>query len=164
VWLTSIAVSQVGIDDSALPGQVQFDYFRYYQSGNYTDNDGPTASRYSETGNWLTSSLPGHTLENISRYSGVAGATASWSGWLPAAGTYEVYIYKIVHVNSDTNSRVEVTHNGGTATTFLDYTTGTTGWVKLGTWSFSSGFNGSVKLTGSGNGNARADAVKFVRL
>jgi hypothetical protein len=69
-----------------------------------------------------------------------------------------------VHANSDTNSRVDVTHNGGTSTTFHDYTTGTTGWVKLGTWSFSSGFNGSVKLTGSGNGNARADAVKFVRV
>lgn len=164
VWLTSIAVDLAGIDDAALPGQVQFDYFRYYQKDGYTDNDGPTAVRYSETGTWTTSSLPGHTLENISRYSGAAGATATWGGWMPAAGTYDVYIYKIVHSNSDPNSRIDVTHNGGTSTVFLDYTTGTTGWVKLGTWSFSSGFNGSVKLTGSGGGNARADAVKFVRV
>lgn len=164
VWLTSIAVDQTGIDDTALPGQVQFDYFRYYQSGNYTDNDGPTADRYSETGTWATSSVVGHTLENSSRYTDVAGATATWGGWLPAAGTYDVYIYKIMNANSDTNSRIDVRHNGGTATQFLNYTTGTTGWVKLGTWSFSSGFNGSVKLTGSGNGYARADAIKFVRV
>ncbi|HEX6684056.1 MAG TPA: glycoside hydrolase family 16 protein [Candidatus Limnocylindrales bacterium] len=166
-WLTSIAVngdSSPGVDETKLPGQVQFDYFRYYQSGNYTDNDGPTAARYSETGAWTTSSVNGHTLENMSRYSAAAGATATWGGWLPAAGTYDVYIYKIVHANSDPNSRVDVTHNGGTATQFVDYTAGTTGWVKLGTWSFGQGFNGSVKLTGSGAGNARADAVRWVRI
>lgn len=164
VWLTSIAVDLAGIDDSALPGQVQFDYFRYYQNGNYTDNEGPTSPRYTETETWTTSTLLGHTLENTSRYSGTPGATATWDGWLPAAGTYDVYIYKIVHSNSDTNSRIDVTHNGGTSTQYLDYTSGSTGWVKLGTWSFSSGFNGSIKLTGSGNGYARADAVRFLRV
>lgn len=167
VWLTSIAVltsGSPGVDDSKLPGQVQFDYFRYYQNGNYTDNDGPTASRYSETGTWVTSSAVGYTLENTSRYSETPGATATWGGWLPEAGTYDVYIYKVVHANSDVNSRIDVTHNGGTSTQFLNYTTGTTGWVKLGTWSFSSGFNGSVKLTRGGPGYARADAVRFVRV
>ena len=165
-WLTTIAVNLAGspgVDESKLPGQVQFDYFRYYQSGNYTDNDGPTAARYQETGAWTTSSLHGHTLENISRYSSADGSTATWDGWLPAAGTYDVYIYKIVYSGNDTNSRIDVTHNAGTSTQFLDYSAGSTGWVKLGTWSFSAGFNGSVKLT-RGNGLARADAVRFQRV
>lgn len=165
IWLTAIALDTgSGVDDSALPGTVQFDYVRYYQNGNYTDNDGPTATRYSESGTWTTSDVTGHTLENISRYSGTAGASATWGGWLPAAGTYDVYIYKIVNANSDTNSRIDVTHNGGTSTQYLNYTSGTTGWVKLGTWSFNQGTNGSVKLTGSGNGYARADAVRWVRV
>ncbi len=164
IWLTTIAVNLAGMDDTTLPGQVQFDYVRYYQNGNYTDNDGPTANRYTETGSWTTSAVAGHTLENTSRYSGTAGATATWGGWLPASGTYDVYIYKIVQPNSDTNSRVDVTHNAGTSTVYVDYAAGTTGWVKLGTWSFSSGFNGSVKLTGSGGGYARADAVRWTRV
>lgn len=165
VWLTAIAVAAggPGVDDSALPGQVQFDYFRFYMKDGYTDNEGPTASRYSETGTWTTSTLRGHTLENVSRYSGTAGATATWRGWVPAAGTYDVYIYKIVSTGNDTNARIDVTHNGGTSTQFLNYATGTTGWVKLGTWSFSSGESGTVKVI-RGNGNARADAVKFLRV
>lgn len=167
VWLTAIAIGlsgSPGVDDSALPSKVQFDYFRYYQSGNYTDNDGPTSTRYSETGTWITSGVAGHTLENTSRYSDTPGATATWGGWLPAAGTYDVYVYKIVSANSDTASRVDVTHNGGTSTQVLNYTSGTTGWVKLGSWSFAAGFNGSVKLTRGGPGFARADAVRFVRV
>jgi beta-glucanase (GH16 family) len=164
IWLTTIAVNLAGIDDTKLPGQVQFDYVRYYQNGNYTDNDGPTASRYSETGAWSTSSVAGHTLENTSRYSASAGATATWDGWLPAAGTYDVYLYKIANPNSDSNSRVDVTHNSGTATSYLNYATGASGWIKLGTWTFSSGFNGSVKITGSGAGLVRADAVRWSRV
>lgn len=164
VWLTAIAVDLAGIDDTKLPGQVQFDYFRYYQNGNYTDNDGPTAVRYHETGAWTTSSLPGHTLENTSRYSGAPGATATWDGWLPAGGSYDVYLYRITQPNSDTGSRIDVTHNGGTSTQQLDFTTGATGWVKLGTWSFSAGFHGSVKLTRGTTGYARADAVRFLRV
>jgi len=164
VWLTAIAVDLAGMDDAALPAAVQFDYFRYYQKGNYTDNDGPTATRYSETGTWVTSSVHGHTLENTSRYSESPGATATWDAWLPSAGTYDVYIYKIANTNSDTHSKIDVTHNGGTSSQYLDYTTGTTGWVKLGTWSFAGGFNGSVKLTRGTTGYARADAVRFDRV
>jgi beta-glucanase (GH16 family) len=166
VWLTTIAINlqnSPGVDTSALPGQVQFDYFRYYQRDGYTDNEGPTAYRYAETGTWTTSSIRGHTLENTSRYSNEPAASATWGAWLPAAGTYDVYIYKIVYPGSDTGSRIDVTHSGGTSTQSLDYTAGSTGWVKLGTWSFGAGESGSVKLTRS-DGNARADAVKFVRV
>ncbi|HEX6686872.1 MAG TPA: glycoside hydrolase family 16 protein [Candidatus Limnocylindrales bacterium] len=166
VWLTAIAIDlqgSPGVDESSLPGQVQWDYFRYYAKDGYTDNEGPTAYRYSETGAWVASSLIGHTLENTSRYTTTAGSTATWGAWVPAAGTYDVYVYKIVNVACDTNSRFDITHAGGTATVHVDYCTGSNGWVKLGTWSFAQGESGSVKLVRD-NGYARADAVKFIRV
>jgi beta-glucanase (GH16 family) len=165
-WLSAIAINlnnSPGVDESKLPGTVQWDYFRYYAKDGYTDNDGPSAYRYSETGGWATSTQHGYTLENTSRYSTEAGATARWRSWQPAAGTYDVYLYKIVSSDSDAKARAEVAHNGGTSTVAVDFTSGSTGWVKLGTWQFGAGESGSVTLT-AGGPRARADAVKVVRV
>jgi hypothetical protein len=71
-----------------------------------------------------------------------------------------VFAYNIVHSGSDTNGKYEV--NG--TTTYVNGTTGTTGWVSLGTHSLPAGTATAVKLTSSGSGCARADAVKFVRI
>ena len=164
-WLTSIAIllgGSPGVDDSKLPGAVQFDYVRYYIRDHYVDNDGPASYGYSETGVWSTSSLRGYTLDNSSRWSKAPGASVTWRPRLRAAGVYGVYLHKIVYPGNDTSSRIDVVHSGTTSTSYLNYAAGSTGWVKVGSWYFGEGTGGSVTLT-RGNGNARADAVKFVR-
>lgn len=161
IWLTSIGYETV--DETKLPATAQFDYVRYYQRDYYVDNDTPANYGYGETGTWADSTLPGYTVGTTSRWSASPGATATWRPTLRAAGTYQVYVHRIGHPGSDTDSRLDVVHGGVTSTTHLDYATGPTGWVSLGTWDFPAGTAGSVTLT-RGNGNARADAVKFVRV
>jgi beta-glucanase (GH16 family) len=164
IWLTSIAYGTVP-DDTKLPATVQFDYVKYWQRDYYVDNDGPAAYGYSETGTWLDSTLTGWTVASPTRYAAcnTPGNTATWRPNLRTTGTYQVYYYKLAAPNSDPATRLDVTHDGTVSTTTVNAVTGTSGWVSLGTYSFAAGTGGSVKLTGSGTGCARADAVKFVR-
>ncbi|MBB5874482.1 beta-glucanase (GH16 family) [Allocatelliglobosispora scoriae] len=164
IWLTSIGYG-TSPDPAFLPTAVQFDYIKYWQRDYYLDNDGPAAYGYSETGTWLASTLNGWNYTSPSRYAAChsAGNTATWRPNLGAAGNYEVFVYKIAAANSDSNVRYDTVHNGVTSTSYVNGTTGTSGWVSLGSYSFAAGTAGSVKLTSSGSGCARADAVKFVR-
>ncbi|GAA0913083.1 glycoside hydrolase family 16 protein [Virgisporangium aurantiacum] len=164
IWLTSIAYGTVP-DPSTLPAAMQFDYVRYWQKDYYVDNDGPAAYGYSESGTWSTSTLTGWTVASPTRYAtcGTAAATATWRPNLRAAGTYQVWAYKVRAANSDPAQRYDTIHNGVTSTTVVDGTAGSSGWVSLGTWTFPAGTGGYVRTTASGTGCARADAVKFVR-
>ena len=164
IWLTSIAYG-TSPDTTKLPSEVQFDYARYYQKDYYVDNDGPGAYGYAETGSWLNSTLTGWTVGSPTRYAacGSAGNAATWTPNIHTAGTYQVYVWKVTGANTDTNERYDLTYSGGSSTTYVNGNTGTAGWVSLGTQSFAAGTGGSVKLTSSGTGCARADAVKFVR-
>jgi beta-glucanase (GH16 family) len=164
IWLTSIAYGTTP-DTTKLPSSVQFDYARYYQKDYYVDNDGPAAYGYSETGSWFNSTLTGWTVGSPTRYAtcGSAGNTATWRPHIRAAGTYEVFVWKTVYSNTDSNARYDLAYNGGTATSYINGTTGSSGWVSLGTHPFAAGTAGYVKVTSSGSGCARADAVKFVR-
>lgn len=130
------------------------------------DNDGPAAYGYAESGAWFDSTLSGWTYDSSSRYAdcGVAGATATWRPNLRAAGTYEVFVHRITAANSDPSARYDVRHGSGTTTRRIDGTAGSAGWVSLGRYPFASGTGGFVRLTASGIGCARADAVKFVRV
>jgi beta-glucanase (GH16 family) len=159
IWLTSIAYGSSLPDVSKLPSAVQFDYIRYWQKDYHLDNGDPG---YSETGTWYASTLTGWTYQSPTRYAAchTAANTATWRPSLRAAGTYQVMVFNIVHSGSDRNARYDV---AGSAT-FVDGTVGTTGWLSLGTFSLPSGTSTFVKLTSSGTGCARADAVKFVRV
>jgi beta-glucanase (GH16 family) len=161
VWLTSIAYG-TSPAVSFLPNAVQFDYIRYWQKDYYVDNDGPSATGYSETGSWFDSTLTGWTYASPTRYAacGIAGNTATWRPSLAAAGNYQVSVYKIVYPNSDSNARYDV---AGT-TTYVNGTTGTSGWLSLGTFALPAGTSSFVRMTSSGGGCGRADAVKFVRV
>ncbi|NUT03653.1 MAG: family 16 glycosylhydrolase [Hamadaea sp.] len=161
IWLTSIGYG-TSPNPAYLPSAVQFDYIRYWQKDYYIDNDGPAAYGYSETGTWLDSTLTGWTYASPTRYAtcGSAGNTATWRPNLRSAGTYQVYVYKVVYANSDANARYDV---AGT-TTYVNGTSGSSGWVSLGTFSLAAGTSTAVKLTSSGTGCARADAVKFVQV
>lgn len=156
IWLTSIGYGTVP-DPAFLPTAVQFDYVKFWQKDYYVDNDAVV-----ETGAWFDSALTGWTHASPTRYAAChhAGETATWRPNLLAAGNYQVFVHKIVHAGSDTNARYDV---AGT-TTYVNGTTGTTGWVSLGTHALPAGTSSPVKLTSSGSGCARADAVKFVRV
>lgn len=114
---------------------------------------------YTESGTWQDSGLPGYNSSST-RYGNSTGAYATWTPEL-VEGCYSVSIYKVVHATSDSNAKIEIVHSGGTDTLYLDYTTGTSGWVELGTYAFNSGTGGCLKNTKNSTGYARADAVRF---
>ncbi|MFJ8297175.1 family 16 glycosylhydrolase [Streptomyces sp. NPDC094447] len=161
IWLTSIAYI-APVDESALPAKAQFDYVRYYQRDAYVDNDTPANYGYRESGTWQDSSLTGFTDENKTRYSTAPGASVTWKPNLPNPGNYDVYVYKVARPENDPGATLTVTHDGQTSKVPVDYTTGQSGWVKLGNYRFSRTDSGSVTLDRS-SGIARADAVKFIR-
>jgi beta-glucanase (GH16 family) len=113
---------------------------------------------YAETGTWLTSALTGQGGTST-RYSGTPGATATWTPTLPA-GTYAVSIYRVSNPGSDTNAQVDVSANGTTGSQGLNLGTGSSGWVSLGTFTFS-GAGGEFVRIRRGNSWVRADAVRF---
>ncbi|WP_189008137.1 golvesin C-terminal-like domain-containing protein [Paenibacillus marchantiophytorum] len=119
-------------------------------------------ANYTEvSGSWTNSSLTGYKGSTV-RNSGSSGASAQWTAPMTVGGTYEVFIYKPIHSTSDTNTKVEVVHNGTTSTSYEDYSTGTSGWKYMGTYTMTPGQSNYVKIT-RGNKSLRADAVKFVR-
>lgn len=177
IWLTSIAYTNgTPGSDASGTNATQWDYVRYWQKDFYVDNSttaegtgGPTGGpdgTYAETaGTWLASGLSGWSSGNPTRYAtcNVAGATATWTPDLKAAGNYEVFAYNVVHSVSDSNARWDVLGVGAAPATMVNGTTGTSSWVSLGTYAMAAGTGASVRLTSSGSGCARADAVKFVR-
>ena len=160
IWLTAIGYG-TSPDPAYLPSTSQFARVRYWQKDFYVDNDGPLASGYSETGSWAASGLTGWTYGSPTRYAtcGTAGNTATWRPDLLAAGTYEVFAYKVAYSSSDPATRYDVAGS----TTIVNGTQGSSGWVSLGTFALPQGTATAVQLTSSGTGCARADAVKFVR-
>ncbi len=136
-----------------------FDNVRFYKRDQYILNG---YYGYSEAGGgWADSSLTGFGLMPA-RYSCTAGDTATFAPGFNQAGNYHVYIWKTVNANADTAARIGVTTGGSTTYQMVNFTTGASGWVDLGTYSFASGTSGSVSNTVV-NGCQRASAVKFVR-
>ncbi|MEU5876218.1 glycoside hydrolase family 16 protein [Spirillospora sp. NPDC047279] len=158
IWLTSIAYG-VTPDPAKLPATVEFDYIRYWQRDYYVDNDGPAAYGYGESGTWQTSALTGWTHGSPVRYACTAGATATYRPNIRSAGSYDAYVYNPSGSGGDPRARA--TLNGTTTT--IDQSTGTPGWVPLGTHTLPAGTSTTVTLTASGSSCARADAVKFIR-
>ena len=136
-----------------------FDNVRFYKRDQYIING---YYGYSEAGSgWADSSLAGFGLIPA-RFSCTAGASATFAPGFNQAGNYHVYIWKTVNSNADTAANIKVTTGGSDTFKSVNFTTGTSGWVDLGTYSFASGNSGSVTNTVV-SGCQRASAVKFVR-
>jgi hypothetical protein len=121
---------------------------------------------YSENGTgWLDSTLTGFGLMP-QRYSCTAGAKAIFAPGFNQSGDYHVYIWKTVNANADTQAEVRVQAASGNTTTTINFATGTSGWVDLGTHSFNAGTtNPAIGVTNTVHaGCQRAGAVKFVRV
>ncbi|WP_053203946.1 family 16 glycosylhydrolase [Jiangella muralis] len=167
VWLSTIAIdlnNSPGVDDSALPGQVQWDYFRFYQRDVYGDNDDP-AGGYAESGTgWATSGLPAFGRLS-SRYSCTAGAAAHWTLRPPSTGSYRAYLYRVGGDGGQPDAPATVADGATTlATAAVDFGAAGSAWVPVGgALSLTAGRPYTVRVERTGAGCVRADAVKFVR-
>lgn len=159
IWLTSIGfASDISVVKN--PSPASFSNVAFYIRDYYIGNSEPGYAEYG-TG-WNNSSLPGYS-GLPSRYSCSQGAFAMWTPTILAADNYDVQVYVISDSSSDPAAQLTITYNGGQTTTTVDYTSGSSGWVDLGTYPFSVGSQGSVLNTNSGNGCTPASMVKFVR-
>ena len=124
------------------------------------------SEEYSEKGTWLKSGLAGYfdpvmNKSTSSRYSFEPKASATW-GTGGVKGEAEVSIYKLVHANSDNKARVRINHNGKTETFYLDFTTGTPGWVSLGLYDFAGIEGEGVTIDNEETGlTCRTNAVRY---
>jgi hypothetical protein len=120
---------------------------------------------YVESGTWSASALPGIN-GSTTRFSSSAGAVATWNTPTLVPGFYSVAIWKVVNATSSTNARVTIVHNGITEPVqTINLTTGTSGFVELGTFFFSGAPGEFVRLSqGATVGTLRADSVRFNRL
>lgn len=119
-------------------------------------------SGFSTTGIWATSALTGFGGTSTI-YSQAAGATATWTPNLPAAGRYAVYAWFPSNSNSDTAAQYSVAASDGTKTIQFSQRSYAGKWRSLGIFNLPAGSGGTVTLTAS-TANARADAVYFVRI
>ena len=159
IWLTAIAY-QTPVSVGGTPQY--YDTVRFYKKDQYITNG---RYGYSESGSgWQPSTLPGFGLMP-QRYSCTAGDAAIFAPGFNQAGDYHVYIWKTVNANADTQAEIKVQAASGTTTSTMNFTTGTSGWVDLGTHSFSlGGTNPEIGVTNTVHaGCQRAGAAKFVR-
>jgi hypothetical protein len=93
---------------------------------------------YSEEGTWTTpkpSWAPSGQSYSDTRKTTVAGSSAKWTPNIPAAGNYRVYFYNPLGndagVNDD-NCKIDIVHNGTTATQNRSLRHTGMGWYSLG--------------------------------
>ncbi len=160
IWLTALAY-KTPVTVGGTP-QI-YDTVRFYKRDQYVMNG---RYGYSESGTgWQDSTLTGFGLLP-QRYSCTAGATATFAPGFNQSGNYRVYIWKLVNPNADSQAEIAVHAPAGTTTTYVNFTSGTSGWVDLGQYNFNTGTtNPAVSVTYTVHaGCQRAGAVKFVRV
>jgi len=161
IWLTSIGYSS-DISVANNPSPNSFADFAYYVRDYYVNALEPGYAEYGPAYAWRDSTLTGFS-GLTTRYSNSPGAIAQWTPTILNAGNYDVQVWKVQYGNSDKAASLTVNYNGGASTATVDYTSGSSGWVDLGTFPFAAGSDGNVTLNYSGNGYARTSMVKFVR-
>lgn len=118
---------------------------------------------YAEVGAWVNSGLLGFD-GSTTRYATAATATARWTPTTPLVGTYKVEFYKVVNAASTTNATVTISASGTNTPFAVNFTTGVSGFVDLGNFTFSGIAGEFVTLSQSANGTMRADAVRFTKI
>jgi hyaluronate lyase len=89
--------------------------------------------------------------------------SAIWRPYIKETDIYDVYIRTMYYANVCENVPVEVCHADGKDTDLYineRYSSGE--WVKIGTYKFSAGTDGYIKISGGESDKITADAVKFV--
>jgi len=118
------------------------------------------------SGTWTTGAYgtPYGADYNWSYSSGGGGSPgeAEWRPNLPTAGTYEVTIWYVQGTNRAVDAPFTVYHAGGSTTIDVNQQTNGETWFSLGSYSFSAGTSGYVRLgTDASAYVVIADAVRF---
>jgi hypothetical protein len=158
IWLTAIGYkSDVAVKDAS--SSVSFAQPAFYIRDYYISNGEPG---YVEYGSGWKEASPGYS--NIpGRVACQAGAAASYTPTILQTGTYDVELYMVPNADADPAAQLTIQHAGGSATKSINFTTDSTGWVDLGSYSFAVGAGGTLTNTNSGTGCTRTSMVKFVR-
>lgn len=124
---------------------------------------GASDATRSFTGLWCVSSAT-NKYGSHSLYScGAARDTYRWTPSIPTLGNYDVYVWWSANPNRSINVPISVTHTSGTATKNYNEQLGGGMWLLHGRYSFAAGNSGYVEVSDV-NGQAAADAVKFIRV
>lgn len=126
------------------------------------DND-DGAPDYTETGVWTASGSTGYNNGTYRFANAGSASTATWTADLPAADTYEVFVWYVPGSNRTTSTKYDIFAADQTYTVYVDQTAGGFVWESLGTFSFNAGDNSiRVDAAGSTGGSVViADAVRF---
>jgi Tol biopolymer transport system component len=108
----------------------------------------------------------GHAWYAYTRNGGTADTcSATWTPVLPADGVYEVSAY-IPSIGNAAEARYQIVRSGGSVTKSINQSQNGNSWVSLGSYSFTKGSGGSVRL-GDQSSNAGQilafDAVRWSR-
>ncbi len=125
------------------------------------DNTGATF-----VGTWSSGTTSTDKFGSDYRYhtAGTGSSTATYTPNLPTSGTYRVYAWYPAGSNRTTSAPYIVRHSGVSTSVTLNQQINGGMWNSLGTYSFSSGTGGNVKVTDNFTGTTvvMADAIKFV--
>ena len=88
--------------------------------------------------------------------------SVKWIPSLPVSGDYEVFLWWTEDPERASNAPVDIYHNGVTTTVYVNQRINGQQWYSLGTYNFSAGTSGWVKIrTNATDGYVIADAVRF---
>ena len=131
-------------------------------AGVVVDNDDGSPA-YVETGAWSTGGVAGYNGGTYRWTSPGETKTATWTGNLPEAGEYEVFVWYLPGTNRTTSTKYDIAAADQVYTVYINQTGGGYTWESLGTFTFNAGDNTiTLDAGGSSGGSAViADAVRF---
>jgi hypothetical protein len=113
------------------------------------------------TGTWCLSAATDSFGANSLYSCNESSATYRWTPTIAADLSYDVYVWWSSHANRSTNVPLTVVHAGGQTVRNFNQRVNGGQWVLHGRYAFAAGTSGYVQV-GAGNGQAAADAVRFV--
>lgn len=113
-------------------------------------------------GAWSWSALPGATPGKPTIYSSEVGAAGVWMPRITSRALVNIWIWTIIRDGNDADVKAEVAAGGKTVVADVDMTSGSSGWVSLGSFRFSGEGDESVRVVKSGGeGYLRLSAIRF---
>lgn len=122
---------------------------------------GQSDTARSFTGTWCLSTGANFFGVNSIYSCGAGTDTYRWTPTIPSDRAYDVFVRWTTHPNRSTSVPFKVIHAGGTATLNFNEQVAGGVWTSLGRFTFAAGRSGYVE-TNDSNGQANADAVRFV--
>jgi glucose/arabinose dehydrogenase len=144
-------------------------FYRMKAGGPYPADivvDNASATTITNSAAWTTGTISTDRYSADYRYknTGTGANYVQFTPVIPAAGNYQVYEWHPQGSNRTTVAMHIIQFNGGTQTNLVNQQTGGGQWNLLGTFGFSAGTAGNLRITDnfSGTGVVIADAIKLV--